>query len=142
MADPLSISASIAGLISIADIIARRSFKYGKGVKNAKKEVAKLITEVTHLFGVLNHLKLVACRYEDEQFESTMQIHHIQSCYDLLEKIKFRLDEADPSSGGSVKKALQKQLTWPFSNPETLELIDEVERHKGILSLALSADGM
>lgn len=89
MTDPLSISASIAGLISIADIVTRRSFKYVKGVKNAKKEVEKLIAEVMHLFGVLNQLKLVACRFEDEQFEPTMQIHHIQSCYDLLEKIKF-----------------------------------------------------
>lgn len=142
MTDPLSISASIAGLISIADIVTRRSFKYVKGVKNSKKEVEKLIAEVMHLFGVLNQLKLVACRFEDEQFEPTMQIHHIQSCYDLLEKIKFRLDEADPSNGCSVKKALKKQLTWPFSHPETTELIEAVERHKGILGLALSADGL
>lgn len=142
MADPLSISASVAGLISIADIVTRRSFKYVKGVRNAKREVEKLIAEVMHLFGVLNHLKLVACRFEDEQFEATMQIHHIHSCYGLLEKIRFRLDEADPSNGSSVKKAFKKQLTWPFSSPETIELIDEVERHKGMLSLALSADGL
>jgi len=88
--DPLSLSASIAGLITLADVVVDRVYTYIKGVKNARKEIAALLTEVTGLFGILNSLRLVVTRYEEPgvQFQSTMQIHHIYACEKTLVKVK------------------------------------------------------
>jgi len=147
--DPLSISASVAGLITITDAIAGTSYKYIKGARGASKEVKKLLEEITNLFGILNSLRLVASRYEDEEFKSTMQSQHIHSCHVLLEKIKERLDKADPSQLDEKKSTFRQKtstfgrsLVWPFTSGETKSLIAEVASHKSTMSLALAADGM
>jgi hypothetical protein len=64
--DPISISASIAGLITLADIVLVRGFKFVKMFKNANQEITMLIAEITSLYGVLHSLQLVACRFEGE----------------------------------------------------------------------------
>jgi hypothetical protein len=147
--DPLSLSASIAGLISITDMIAGRSYKYIKDARGASKEVKKLLEEITDLFGILNSLRLVASRYQEESFDSTMQSQHIYTCHTLLEKIKDRLDKADPSQVDEKNSAFRQKastlgraLIWPFSSTETKTLIAEVANQKAALSLALAADGM
>ena len=147
--DPLSISASIAGLISITDMIASKSYKYIKEARGASKEVKKLLEEITDLFGILNSLRLVAARYQEEHFDSTMQSQHIHTCHALLEKIKYRLDKADPSQVDENKTAFRQKastfgrtLVWPFTSAETKALIAEVADQKATLSLALAADGM
>jgi hypothetical protein len=143
MGDPVSISASIAGLITTADIVFRRTFKYIKAVKGAQKEIAALSTEITGLFGILNGLHLVARQLEGEAFESISRAHHIYSCQQTLEKIKSLLEESDPSLlQDQPVQSVKRKLRWPFSASETRGLIAEVERHKSTLSLALTADGM
>ena len=74
MADPLSISASIAGLITIADSVFHRTFKYVKAVKEAPKEIAALSPELGILYGILNSLHLIAYQFETETFDPTTQI--------------------------------------------------------------------
>jgi len=147
--DSLSLSASIAGLISITDMIAGKSYKYIKEARGASKEVKKLLEEITDLFGILNSLRLVASRYQDEAFDSTMQSQHIHTCHTLLEKIKDRLDKVDPSQVDETKSpfrqkasTLGRTLIWPFSSTETRVLIAEVANQKATLSLALAADGI
>ena len=147
--DPLSLSASIAGLISITDTIARGSYKYIKEARCASNDVKKLLEEITDLFGVLSSLRLVASRYQDEDFDSTMQSQYIYTCQMLLEKIQVRLDKADPSQVDERKSpfrqkasSLGRSLIWPFSIAETKGLISEVANQKATLSLALAADGM
>jgi len=147
--DPLSLSASIAGLVSITDMIAGKSYKYIKESRGASKEIKRLLEGITDLFGILNSLRLVASRYQEEEFDSTMQSQQIHTCHTLLEKIKDRLDEADPSQVDEKKSpfrqkasSLSRSLAWPFSSTETKGLIAEVENQKATLSLALAADGM
>lgn len=147
--DPLSISASIAGLVTITEMIAGKSYKYIKEVKGATKEIKGLLDTITELFGILNSLRLVSARYENEDFECTMQTQHIHSCHSLLERIKERLDKGDPSQVDETKSNLRQKasrvgrtIVWPFSTTETKSLIAEVAAHKSTLSLALAADGM
>ena len=64
--DPLSISASVAGLITLAELVLNLGFKLRKRFKNASQEVTMLIAEITGLYGVLHSLHLVALRFEGE----------------------------------------------------------------------------
>ena len=143
MADPLSISASIAGLITLAEAVFRRTFKYIKPVKDAPKEIAALSSEFGALYGILNNLHLIACQLEGETFDSAIQVHYIHSCYQTFEKVKTMLDKYDTlNTDKRSVDAMKRRLTWPFTVPEAKSLIVEVERHKATLGLALTADGM
>ena len=142
MADGLSVAASIAGLVSLADIAVNRLYKYIKEAKNAEKEITALTAEITSLYGILNSLRLVASRFEGEELETTMQIQHIHSCHETLEKIEALLGKDDPRASKNTMESFRRKLHWPLSKSETNKLIAEVERHKATLSLALSADGM
>ena len=143
MADPLSISASIAGLIALADSVFRGTFKYLKNVKDAPKEISKLSSELGLLYGVLNSLRLVADQLGDERFDSTIRLHHIHSCLQTLEKVKAILNKHDTTSlSDHAAQAMKRRMRWPFSISEAKDLIMEIERHKSTLSLALTADGM
>ncbi|KAF7919569.1 hypothetical protein EAE99_008421 [Botrytis elliptica] len=147
--DPLSVSASISGLISILDLIAGKSYKYVKEVRGSTQEVKKLVNEMTDLYGILNQLRLVVSRFDDESISSTIQFQHIDTCRALLDRIKERLDKADRDNIGGQKSAIGRKISnlgraliWPFSVGETRALIDDVTTQKSTLMFALQVDGM
>jgi hypothetical protein len=110
MEDPLSVAASVAGLITIAEAVISNRYQYVKDAKDSGSQIATLISEITNLFGVLHSLHLVACRFEGEKFDSTMQIHHIQSCYLVLDKIQQQLDKSDPAKSHNPFDAVRRKL--------------------------------
>ena len=141
--DPFSISASIAGLITLADVVFCRIFKYVKGVKGAPKAISALSSEIGALYGILNSVLLIVCQLEGETFDSTIQTHHVQSCYQTLEKVKKVLDKHGTTSPQDHSvETIKRRLRWPFSMSEAEDLIAEVERHKATMGLALTVDGM
>lgn len=142
MADPLSVAGSIAGLLTIADVVSRKLYQYVKTVKNAEKEVLAFKAEVAALTGVLHNLHLIAEELEDDStFDNVFQVDHVASCSATLEQIDSLLSKLEFPKGRKLHSALQK-LGWPFKTAETQELTNEVRRHRETLSLALSADTM
>ena len=141
MADPLSISASIAGLVTFTDAVFRRTFNYVKAVKGAPNELSALITAIGALSGILHNLSLIASQLEGESFDSTIQANHIHSCLQTVDKIRSILDKFDSSIEGHSMKTM-KRLKWPFSGTEIKDLCTEIEGHKTTLSLALTTDGL
>ncbi|KAL5324553.1 hypothetical protein ACEPPN_009099 [Leptodophora sp. 'Broadleaf-Isolate-01'] len=144
MADPLSIAGSIAGLISIADVVIRKGYKYIAAVRDSDKAVSSLISEVNSLSGTLHSLRNVAEGLEggSVRFSPATRIHHIESCFQTLKKIMAALHTFESSKGKGVIQRAAQRLKWPLSNPETKGLMTEVTRHRETLSLALNADEM
>ncbi|KAI9648079.1 hypothetical protein NHQ30_002708 [Ciborinia camelliae] len=147
--DPLSMSASISGLISILGVMVEKSYKYINTVRGYAQDVKQLVDHMTDLYGILNKLRLVASRFDDESITSTIQLQHINSCRTLLEKIKERLDKADPQNIDNQKSeiiqkasAIRRALVWPFKASETKSLIADVDSLKSTLTLALQVDGI
>lgn len=91
IADPPSIAASVASLITITESVLGKGYQYVKEAKDAVSQVAALLSEITNLFGVLHSLQLAACRFEGEEFDSTMQIHRIHTCYAILKRYNCTL---------------------------------------------------
>ena len=141
MADPVSISASIAGLVSLADIVFSRIYKYVKAVKNASKDITKLSSAIGALYGVLSSLRLVSDQLENEAFELTARAHLIHSCYHTLERLKAILDKDDASAFQDQPfEKIKRKLRWPFTSTEVRDLLKELEEHKSTLGLALNVD--
>jgi uncharacterized protein YoxC len=121
MADVLGVAASVAGLMTIADSIVRKGFKYIKDMKDAERSVQKLVEEVNNLSGVLHSLNNVAERLEEDgrNVDPSAQIHYIESCYKTLKKIQDLFDEAVPVT--------------PLSRPDKVEMAAEESAYDGVV---------
>ncbi|RSM13754.1 hypothetical protein CEP52_001698 [Fusarium oligoseptatum] len=142
MADPLSMAASIAGLMSLADTAFRYVFKYARGVVGAKKEVESLSAEINALAGVLRSLHALASELEAEaSFEPTLRMQHLIHCKQSLETIRNRVKKAADDFDNKAKwEGIARRLKWPFSVSETKDLLSDISRCKETLTLATSAD--
>ncbi|KAK7429775.1 hypothetical protein QQZ08_003620 [Neonectria magnoliae] len=142
MSDPLSIAGSIAGLISLADLVFRAVFKYTRAVRDAKTNIDALANEINYLGTDLRHLYALVSELETERntFEPTLRMHHLSHCDNTLSNIKKRVDKASASFARSKVISVTRQLKWPFSTSETKGLLDDLSRHKQSINAALSAD--
>ncbi|KAK8032693.1 hypothetical protein PG990_002427 [Apiospora arundinis] len=135
MADPLSISASVAGLVTLADIVFDRLIAYGKSVKHAEAESRKLAREVVILRGLLDSLSRLADALHHESFDSKFRMHHLEACERTLSEIHETLKK---HAGGNAAK----NLIWPFKERHLKELHENLSRHKETINTALSANSL
>lgn len=139
MADPLSIAASIAGVISLADIVFVRTRKYLSSAKNADKEVIDLAQEVLLLSGALHSLSKLAQALDADGLKDrnidSLRMHHIAACHATLDEVAKKLKKLEDN-------ATKRKLVWPFVSDRTKELLAEISRHKQNIDLALTADSL
>ncbi|KAM6535493.1 hypothetical protein FALCPG4_005051 [Fusarium falciforme] len=145
MAEPLSLAASIAGLISLADVTFKHVYKFTKAAKDAKDEVQTIADQLNDLARVLRVLEALAESLEadGDGFDPALRNHYLGHCQKTLEKVQKRVSKAlDSFNSGSRSKSLGRQLKWPFSASESTALLNEISSHKATINLALSADSM
>jgi hypothetical protein len=65
--DPFSFATGVAGLISLADLVATKGYRYLKAVKDCDEEVKQLMVELDFFGGVLRRLEKVAKEEEDAE---------------------------------------------------------------------------
>ncbi|KAI1390860.1 ankyrin repeat-containing domain protein [Hypoxylon trugodes] len=147
--DGLSIAASIAGLVSVAELVFRTTARYVKCVKGAETEVEDLLREVKEFTNILHNLSLVAYELEDplptndsaSQPSANLRLQYLNDCRPILNRLEkglygLRGDLESPSKFNR----LQSRLKWPFSSVEMKEMIQSIQRQKQTLNLAVSAD--
>ncbi|KAG8673653.1 hypothetical protein FPOAC1_006967 [Fusarium poae] len=144
MADPLSLAASIAGLISLADVTFKYTYKFVRAAKDAKNDVSTLADEINNLGSVLRVLEALASDMEAEgdQFDPTLRNHYLNHCFKTLSRIEMKTKKATERFVRSKVESIYQHLKWPFSASETRSLLDELSRHKETISMALAADSM
>jgi hypothetical protein len=118
--DPLSLSASIAGLITITSTIVNGGFKFLFEFKHADETIKNLFFELNALFGSLHSLENVTKRFEVDQssLQHTARIHHINACHSTLHKIEIQLDKVAAKKNKFTDKTKQRTL-WSLSKSET-----------------------
>lgn len=146
MADPLSISASIAGLVALADLVFRSGTKYVKSYRGAPTEVGNLIREVRSLSVILHNLSLVAFDLEETEPPETtaaLQPHYLHDCHQLLRRLETGLSRTEASlDSDSGRQRLQARLKWPFTSTESRDMIQDIQRYNQIIHTALAADSL
>ncbi|KAK7963448.1 ankyrin repeat-containing domain protein [Apiospora saccharicola] len=134
MADPLSIAAGIAGLISLADLVFTHLVDYGKSVKNAGAESRQLAKEVIMLRGILDSLKRLADTLDNDTFSSKYGNSYLEACKKTLNDIIDLLVEHQASTASTLR--------WSFKARRIKELHEELSRHKDTINMALSANSL
>ena len=101
------------------------------------------------MFGILSRLRLLYDVMEAEGDQGScgpvLQPQLLNNCLKTLLTIKIKLDahgdRCHETRRHNLRPAL-KSLRWPFTSSEVKELLEEIERHKANLSLALAADAL
>jgi Cdc6-like AAA superfamily ATPase len=143
MPDPLSIAASVAGLVAISETIFHSVISYGKQVKHAPIEVSRLAMRISELSGVLHSLRLLVTQFSVEKAKTLLKVETIRECQALLDQIRERLAAMEQTKGKGTKDAIKyaiKRLTWPFTLPETEKLVSRVEQFKSDFNFALTRE--
>lgn len=145
MADPLSLAASLAGLVSLCETVFRHVYKYVRGVKEAKDEITKIAQELHSFTGILRSVQALAQSLEEDgdTYDPAIRVHHVYYCEQTLTKIHDRMKRAsEKAEKGKSRDRLMQQLKWPFSKSETHEVLKELERHKSSMDLGIGTDSM
>ncbi|KAL4996475.1 hypothetical protein BDV10DRAFT_187128 [Aspergillus recurvatus] len=142
MADPLSIAASIAGLIALTEELFRLVCKFSCEAKDAKKDIYSLSSGIRSLSVVLYDLSLLARSFEDDGLDTIFRLHHVNACRQTVQDAKTRLEKAASGLKGRRMLAITTRLKWPYTSKDVTKLVEEISRHKATMTLALSADSM
>lgn len=142
--DLLSLSASIAGLVSLADVVFRAVFKYTRAVKDASKEVQTLSDEIIGLITMLKSLEALALafEYDGDKIDPLLRARHLDQLRQVLRKIEVKVMKPLERFEQSKLDGVMWRLKWPFTSSETKQLLDDLTRHKSTVTMALSADSM
>ncbi|KAJ4004849.1 hypothetical protein NW766_011583 [Fusarium irregulare] len=141
MSDPLSMTASIAGLAALTAQVFKTMIDYGKAVKDARMDVGILTTELRTLSGMLMNLSLLATSLEastsSNNFFSDFQLDHLKR---TIKNLDVELAKKRSNFEANKFKSVVQKLKWPFSKDDMMKLVEEIRAHKATVNLALSAD--
>lgn len=149
--DPLSITASLIAVLQISGTVISALYKYRNGVKSATKDAARIITELNSLRSILENL-LQAVEKEDSKASSrgggsrlanfqalTQPNGELKRCQADLEAVSVKLG-GDDAALLSDQKKMRRALVWPFKEKDVEKLLQGVQKAKGTMQFALSAD--
>ncbi|KAF5228271.1 hypothetical protein FANTH_14544 [Fusarium anthophilum] len=145
MADPLSMTASIAGIIALADLVFKTVFSYTYKAKEAKKDVESLKEEISRLSSALRILDALAYELEAENGPRDVALNAklLDQCRETLNAINQKVQKAVKDFDDARKwKSVSRRLKWPFSSSETKDLLESLSRYKATVSMAASADSL
>lgn len=133
MPDPLSIAASVAGLITLAMEVAKATTKYWTSVKDCPKHVGKLQNELSAMQKTLERLaplagtlpSLTQLQTELDECETTLQV--------IQDKLEKGFNKKTKVKGGF-------RFRWPLDEKEVKDAIASLGRYQDIFQLALQTD--
>ena len=146
--DPMSLAASVAGLLSLAVQIGNLSVQYFSSARGAKKAISDLFMEVTKLQELLSDIRkklVLDADFVAASADKALAVLSrfvegdlMRSCEADLLSIRDRLASKVGSEKGFSK--VKNILTWPFSEETTQQEIAKLHRYQSYLQSAINID--
>jgi Cdc6-like AAA superfamily ATPase len=140
--DPLSITAGIAGLITLADIIIERTYNYIRYCKDAATDALRLLTEVQGLLGVLRSLQILELQVSKNALQTVIPASQQYECKTLLQEILDKLADAIPQAAARRIHMYQRVLKWKWTAESIETCLVRIGRHKQAFNLAVSMQSL
>ncbi|KAI0197802.1 hypothetical protein F4808DRAFT_286564 [Astrocystis sublimbata] len=140
--DSLSVAASIAGRLTIADAVFRGAYKYCKAASDASNEIKEIINRLRSFSGLLHSLKIHADVLRQDGTLSAFKSGHILDAKKLLVDMQSRLAGAQAKMDGPKHAKISQALKWPFTKTKTKEFTEKLTQLHEIIGLALQADSL
>ena len=138
--DPLSVAASVAGLVSLTFEISQTVGHYYKAVKGAPKSIQKIQQELSLMGSTLQQLEdlLRGSHMSKSSFaQSSVLTTAVTSCIQTIEKISAKLAPAKADRLSRTKEALK----WPFSEKEVEKRLEALRRYTSTFQFSLNVEG-
>jgi hypothetical protein len=157
--DGLSLTSSIAGLISLATEVVCFGYTYCSALREYEQEVLAITNEISQLSGILHALQLGINEPETEEVQlrsCSLPMQHagtiikdrlqiiprdqLIACEQTLVEITQVLAKLSPQAEKKWKNLAQR-MQWPLKRGSLKELIGRLERHKTTFIIAFSSHG-
>jgi hypothetical protein len=143
MADPLSIAASVAGLISLGTSIAQGGYSYLSAARAAPKEIVQLLSQISALNIVLSQVLPISMNQtsspKSHAIATLNQRGTLDDCQEALNSTSSLLSEFQQVEG-HTKTNIAKSLKWPFYQGKAERLVKRLDRLQNLLHLAIAVD--
>ena len=139
MADPLSIAAGVAGILTAAAQISSLLIKFTKTAKDAPQQARVIITEVSDTSRILSHLQsfLVGSEFCDRSRTSLLKVDQVvtivSGCVLTFTELEKLLDEMNIQH-----MKIPDCFKWARKESTITDLIHRLQNHKASLSLMLN----
>ncbi|KAG4437222.1 hypothetical protein IFR05_007311 [Cadophora sp. M221] len=140
--DPLSVTGTLIAVLQVTAKVISICYDYRQGVSSASREVLQISSSLNSLKDVLESLlSLIENSKSDTSTSKLATVEllakeggTLESCQEELLRLKRKLE---PETGW---RKIRKSLVWPLKETEVRKALDELERSKSMMLLALSAD--
>ena len=138
--DPISMAASVAGLVSLTIKVSSTVGSYCKSVKNARKDVQEVGEELESMHDVLHQLDefLRSQQLKTKFFEPTSVLATaITICGDTVTKISSKVQKLESNGLASM----WERLKWPVSEKEMQRILATLRRCAATFQFSLTIEG-
>ncbi|KAH7127537.1 PAS domain-containing protein [Dactylonectria macrodidyma] len=140
MADPLSVTASVIGILGVALHGSRRLFELIDSLQSAPKDIASLSTDLKALHGTLERLTHLQQKLDDNRSLCDPLKAALENCLDIFQEFTLTLQSyTQASSDGTRKVRTWKKIVWAFKDKEIQLFRDTILTYKASLNLAANA---
>ena len=152
MADPLSIAASIAGILSLAGPILAEGYAYVASVRNSPNALKQLLCEISRLEAVLGQIDELSResatntsaviqppQSSKQRISEVITPDTIKAASDLLKSVQSSVKQCQRIPGQSAKN-LGRAIVWPFKEREVKDNLGRFKRLINTFELALSIE--
>jgi hypothetical protein len=139
--DPVTLSVSVAGLLSLAIQLTQVTQKFVSQVSHAAKESKELLDELKTLGQTLGQLEkfLNDENAKNNSFEKTSVLWGAMR--DCENRLKVFEDKLNKALGGGRTSVILHNLKWPFSSKEQLDILLWLRRCREIFQFSLTLEG-
>jgi septal ring factor EnvC (AmiA/AmiB activator) len=139
MAEALGVASSVIAVVDLSAKVFSLCLQYSREVKNAKGDIERLRKEVAAFQDTTQKLKALVEGPRGEELSASQQlVSAIEDGRSRLEKLEQQLQ---PSTGRKrMSRFGLRALKWPFESNDIEGTIQNLERCRGNISLALNID--
>jgi hypothetical protein len=142
MADPLSITAGVVGLLAFAGSTLTKGYCILQSLQGSAKDVKRLLAELSQLTGVLvaieSHEKDANKALDRGRSDSTSIPKILESsildCRKMMKRVLEILEKLEKSRRATLA------VKWQFLEPDIKKATQEIEHYKNIFVLCLGID--
>ena len=144
MTDPLSVAASVAGLISLGIQVTQSLVDFYKAYENRDSELVHTIERLDSLLDIFQCLrKILSDRHFQAEERSLVESIEtsINSCEESIQELQDECQKFSETTSQGIKAAVRvagRRVTYPFRRSTLQKLDENIDDIRGNLSSALS----
>ncbi|KAJ4248091.1 hypothetical protein NW762_012861 [Fusarium torreyae] len=139
MAEVLGVTSSVIAVVDLSAKVFSLCLQYSQEVKNAQDDIEKLREEIATFQATTKELQTLIEGPRSKELKASQQLKS------AVEDGQLRLERLEKQLQSSTRRKRMRRfgiraLKWPFESKEVKGVIEDLQRCRGTISLALNID--